>query len=664
MKRHFSWYVTVTAALALCFACFVACSDDVSGGGSKPGVFTKAAVVTLTAGDKQLKVEWVASVPKADSYDIYCYEGNTKTKSTIKGKDGKKVLNQKSGAVIKNLKNGTTYSVLVTANKSNTTSIDSTVAQLAPNASGGNNNNNNNNNNQGEGGALELTVSVGSGGLICAWTPSDPPADSYDLYYYPEGGLSAAILKGGTKVPNVTSPYTLTDLTNGSTYSVIITANVGSTKVDSAVMEGRPNAQNKRGVGYDFATARVGSKNYTFNTGWEMDLLMSGLHGIKWFYAWGVQPNQAVVSAMASRNLAYFPMVWNNNWQENVVRGAVNSIQPRPEYILAFNEPNFRNQSNMTPQQAAAAWPRLKAIADELNLKIVSPAMNFSPNPPYQDPTKWLDEFFAIIPTSEVAAISIHSYAAWASALKSHVEGYKKYGLPIWVTEFSAWEDNANPTGSTLDTWQKQNEYLSQAVTYLEMDPDVERYAWYLPKGHMADNVAPMHNLLTDVQANNATQSQLTPLGIIYTNLSTCDKSVWIPAGQKIDASQYTSCNLADDIGVNGKFSGIALSRPVTDTDKSAGVLEIYNFSTGKWVEYQVDLPQAKNYTLSVRCSTSAPTGLYVSVNDNQKKNKILNSATAWVTETIDLGAFEAGKHTIRLQISQGSCALNWLQMD
>ena len=34
----------------------------------------------------------------------------------------------------------------------------------------------------------------------------------------------------------------------------------------------------------------------------------------------------------------------------------------------------------MTPQAAAAKWPELKAMADELGMKLVAPAMNTSPN--------------------------------------------------------------------------------------------------------------------------------------------------------------------------------------------------------------------------------------------------------------------------------------------
>ena len=66
------------------------------------------------------------------------------------------------------------------------------------------------------------------------------------------------------------------------------------------------------------------------------------------------------------------------------------------------DEPNFTAQANMTPRQAADAWPGFEALAKELNLKIVGPALNYSPNAPYQDPKKWYDEFFELVDPSRV----------------------------------------------------------------------------------------------------------------------------------------------------------------------------------------------------------------------------------------------------------------------
>jgi len=48
----------------------------------------------------------------------------------------------------------------------------------------------------------------------------------------------------------------------------------------------------------------------------------------------------------------------------------------------------------MTPAQAAESWPKLKALAQDCGLKIVSPAMNYGTMPGYENPTRWFEEFF------------------------------------------------------------------------------------------------------------------------------------------------------------------------------------------------------------------------------------------------------------------------------
>lgn len=41
-------------------------------------------------------------------------------------------------------------------------------------------------------------------------------------------------------------------------------------------------------------------------------------------------------------------------------------------YLLTFNEPNFSDQSNMSPQQAADAWPQVEAVATKYPTHILN----------------------------------------------------------------------------------------------------------------------------------------------------------------------------------------------------------------------------------------------------------------------------------------------------
>lgn len=438
----------------------------------------------------------------------------------------------------------------------------------------------------------------------------------------------------------------------------------------------------KRGVGYNFTTANSSptAKSTTQWTDEEMHLLASGENPVKWFYAWGVKPNAAVPPVSAKYGVLYFPMVWNNNYREEDIREIVNNTKPRPEYILAYNEPNFRKQANMTPAAAAAAWPRLKTIAKELNLKIISPAMNFSGGSEsmgWDNPLDWLDAFFKQpgVSKDDVHAIAIHAYPYYPGSLKYFVELYKeKFNKPIWVTEFCGWEISADD--SSPSSVERQISYLQQAIVYLELDPMVERYAWYIPKGHEPENKPPHHNLLTDVPLNSPAAPVLTNLGFIYVNMTVCDKTRWdaTGSGQKIDASQFTDCNISEHIGKVDSWSTFVLTNITLDSDKSAGWLEINTFKEKQWVEYQITVPKTKDYTLTFRYKTKDLSGAGRSVN-------LLVSVDGGEAETIVLPYTDdeystssssvkvkvpSGKHTLRFTAPSPASlplAINWFSL-
>ena len=87
----------------------------------------------------------------------------------------------------------------------------------------------------------------------------------------------------------------------------------------------------------------------------------------------------------------------------------------------------------MTPSKAAELWPSVVDLAKELNLKLVSPAMNYGTLAGYSDPIKWLDEFFAQpgVSIDDIDAISIHCYMANPQALRNYVAMFYKYNKPI-----------------------------------------------------------------------------------------------------------------------------------------------------------------------------------------------------------------------------------------
>jgi hypothetical protein len=193
--------------------------------------FTTAPTLTLTAGDGSLSYSWTASNPAADSYDIYWKAGDWEG-SAADVKTGTKITGATSGGSISGLTNGVWYSLLVTANKAGYTSIDSTVKLKSPYP-------------------VELKVfetaptldlRAGSESIYPYWQAPYPSADSFDVYWKAGANLSAAEVKTGTKITDPPRGEGITGLTNGTAYSVVVTANkAGYASIDSTVKTVTPS---------------------------------------------------------------------------------------------------------------------------------------------------------------------------------------------------------------------------------------------------------------------------------------------------------------------------------------------------------------------------------------------------------------------------------------
>lgn len=359
--------------------------------------------------------------------------------------------------------------------------------------------------------------------------------------------------------------------------------------------------------------------------------------GVSWWYNWYHQPEQAVASVYANYSLDYVPMAWNGSFNKEAMRTFL-STHPDVKYLLGWNEPNFTTQANMTPTEAAAQWHHLEELADEFNLKLVSPAVNYcdqcvSENGiTYTDPVKYLDAFFGACEGCRVDYIAIHSYMGNAGALEWFVGLFKKYDKPIWLTEFANWENNPS--------LQDQKNFMVGAVDYLENDEDVFRYAWFT--GRHAG--APYIGLL------NTTQSGvLTELGEIYVNMPLHNEDNYVLLPGTIEAEQYN------------KMNGILLEL----TSDESGFANVGYIDAGDWLKYGIDVPENKIYNLSLRVAVNQNGVLKILIDDELKLTIQLTSTGGWQKWTTIKEEMELtqGKHIIKLDFSSGGYNLNWLSM-
>lgn len=191
-----------------------------------------------------------------------------------------------------------------------------------------------------------------------------------------------------------------------------------------------------------------------------------------WYYNWTSWPDNRDREIRAG----YIPMIWDGRMatEENFKRLREGGFQT----LLAFNEPDKKDQSDMKVEEALRLWPRLMQTGMRLG----------SPAPAAISPSKnWLARFMqgAEALDYRVDFICLHWYGDITAPdaveqLKEFLEGqYRLYGKPIWLTEFSGsngkWLRLADPPV----TLEKNAGFIGRALPMLESLPFLERYAWF-----------------------------------------------------------------------------------------------------------------------------------------------------------------------------------------
>ncbi|MBG0569075.1 sigma-70 family RNA polymerase sigma factor [Actinoplanes aureus] len=191
--------------------------------------------------------------------------------------------------------------------------------------------------------------------------------------------------------------------------------------------------------------------------------------GAGWYYSWA--PSDDEVPGPAG--VEFVPMIWG---KANVTDATLKQAKAEGDVLLGFNEPDLAEQSNMNVEDALAAWPRLESTG----MKLVSPAVAFGGD----TPGGWLDRFMkgATEKGLRVDAIALHWYGSdFSAAAVNQFLGYvdavhKRYGKPIWVTEFGL-INFGGPQKYPSDAQKVR--FIEGATTGLEKRSFVQRYAWF-----------------------------------------------------------------------------------------------------------------------------------------------------------------------------------------
>jgi len=376
----------------------------------------------------------------------------------------------------------------------------------------------------------------------------------------------------------------------------------------------------KRGVGYGYHSAA------DMNTASE---------GISWWYNWSSEPDMAIRTTYATYDVDFTPQAWNASGINGVNLWV--SQDNKVKYLLGFNEPNFKTQANMTPTQAAAAWPQLQAIADQYSLKLVSPAVNYcgdcvSENGiVYYSPFDWLDDFFTTCVGCRVNYIALHWYGG-GNSMTGYINDARKYGKPIWVTEFANWESGV--------TAQGQKSYLAGTTNFLERDPDIYRYSWFIGRTSSGSATYPYIDLY-------GANGKMTDLGQLYLDIPVYDSSFVNEIPGRIEAEEYYL--------QNGVFAEL--------TDDADGVMNVGYTDAGDWLKYKISVAESGAYQFTTRYAATAAGKFDVYIDDERKATIYTSNTNGWqswasVTNPISL---EAGEHMLKIVVVTKGFNLNWL---
>ena len=219
------------------------------------------------------------------------------------------------------------------------------------------------------------------------------------------------------------------------------------------------------------------------------------LGNLGWYYDYNVA-DPFGDEATASERFA--PMHWCLSTLNSTVPRYVNTT-----YMLGFNEPNNVHNCNRPASDVAAAWGQV--MQQWPNSQLVSPATA-------GDGTAFFDEFFAACKTffgasgCRISYVAIHDYSCTASKTMAYIDSiYKRYGYPVWLTEFSCGDGAAGkPTSAHLT-------YMKEIVPQLDAAPHVYRYAWMSGRDS--------HGLRGLVEVGAGGTAKLTQLGQVYASL-------------------------------------------------------------------------------------------------------------------------------------------------
>lgn len=218
-----------------------------------------------------------------------------------------------------------------------------------------------------------------------------------------------------------------------------------------------PNQRKKRGLGRS-AKAPGWAKNLT-------DLRSN------WFYSWNSMAPEGVPPG-----IEFIPMIYRYGGNAQLVADAAAAAKRAgTTELLGFNEPEKKEQGNMTLEGALDAWPVLM----ETGLRLGSPGC-------VHPDKEWMIAFMDGVKQRglRVDYVCVHSYGGPnPEALVKRLEAvHQMFGRPIWITEFAVGDWKAKSVDQNQHKPEAVLRFMEKVLPMLDRLDFVERYAWFPSK--------------------------------------------------------------------------------------------------------------------------------------------------------------------------------------
>ena len=182
----------------------------------------------------------------------------------------------------------------------------------------------------------------------------------------------------------------------------------------------------------------------------------------KWFYSWASQ-----LPAGTPKEIAFVPMIWGRHATQNPIAPPAGAKE-----LLGFNEPDGKEQANMSVDEALAAWNLL----DKTELCLGSPGC-------VHPDGEWMKTFMQAAKTRKLKVdfVCLHSYGGGNSDafIKMLHRIHELYGKPIWITEFAVADWKAKTIAENKHKPADVLRFMEAVLPKLEQLDFIERYAWF-----------------------------------------------------------------------------------------------------------------------------------------------------------------------------------------